>query len=64
MLDADDVSAFPKLLSRARQTLKDKERMWGLISSAAAIVKSMEEAAWLVGIPSNSFLQTIAAKVL
>ena len=43
VLDADDVRAFYKLLSKPRQTLKDKERMWGLLSSVAAIVKSMEE---------------------
>ena len=43
VLDADDVRAFYKLLSKQRQTSKDKERMWSLLSSAAAIVKSMEE---------------------
>lgn len=43
VLDADDVRTFYKLLSKSRQTSKDKERMWGLLSGAAAIVKSMEE---------------------
>lgn len=43
VLDADDVRAFYKLLSKPRQTSKDKEHMWGLLSGAAAIVKSMEE---------------------
>ena len=43
VLDADDVRAFYKLLSKPRQTSKDKERMWGLLSGAAAIVRSMEE---------------------
>ena len=43
VLDADDVRTFYKFLSKPRQTSKDKERMWGLLSGAAAIVKSMEE---------------------
>ena len=43
VLDADDVRTFYKLLSKPRQTSKDKEHMWGLLSGATAIVKSMEE---------------------
>lgn len=43
ILDADDVRAFYKLLAKERQTTKDKERMWGLLGTAAAIVADMEE---------------------
>lgn len=43
VLDADDVRAFYKLLAKEKQTIKDKERMWGLLGTAATIVRDMEE---------------------
>lgn len=43
VLDADDVRAFYKLLAKERQTTKDKERMWGLLGTAVAIVAGMDE---------------------
>ena len=43
VLDGDDVRAFYKLLAKERQTAKDKERMWGLLGTAAAIVAGMDE---------------------
>lgn len=43
VLDADDVRAFYKLLAKERQTAKDKEQMWGLLGTATAIVREMEE---------------------
>lgn len=43
VLDADDVRAFYKLLAKEKQAAKDKERMWGLLGMAAAIIKGMDE---------------------
>lgn len=43
VLDADDVRAFYKLLAKEKQTARDKGRMWGLLGTAAATVKAMEE---------------------
>lgn len=43
VLDADDVRAFYRLLAKEKQTARDKERMWGLLGTAATIVKAMEE---------------------
>jgi type I restriction enzyme R subunit len=43
VLDGDDVREFYELLVKKRQSNRDKERMWGLLSSAASAVKAMDE---------------------
>lgn len=43
VLDADDVRAFYRLLAKEKHTAKDRERMWGLLGAATAIVRNMEE---------------------
>lgn len=43
VLDADDVREFYRLLVKKRQDKKDLGRMWALLTSAAKVVKAMNE---------------------
>lgn len=43
ILDADEVRDFYELLAKEKQSLCDKEYMWGILSNAAAKVRGMED---------------------